>query len=146
MNMLFAILISAILVLTTALFHYEALRFVSLTTYRRETNQQRRQVLVAILWIFVIHIVEIAIFALGFWFADVVIDIGSFAGSRQMVFVDYFYFSAEAFSTLGLGDVYPIGPLRLLGSIEPINGLLLIGWSTSFTYYNMQRYWSFSEK
>jgi hypothetical protein len=36
---------------------------------------------------------------------------------------------------------YPIGNLRLLASIETINGLLLIGWSTSFTFLGMQRYW-----
>ena len=143
--MIFAIFISAVLVLATALFHYEALRLVSGVTVGAAVDQRRRRVLTVILWIFMIHLVEISAYAFGFWFSDVVVHIGSFTGNRSMELADYFYFSAEAFSTLGLGDVYPIGPLRLLGSIEPIDGLLLIGWSTTFTYYNMQRYWSLDD-
>lgn len=144
--MVLAILISATLVLSTALLHYEALRFVSHISYNQGADQQRRRVLWAILWIFSIHIVEISIYAFGYGFSDVVVHIGNFTGVRKMDVADYFFFSAEAFSTLGLGDIYPLGPLRLLASIEPIDGLLLIGWSTSFTYYNMQKYWSFPGK
>jgi len=104
----------------------------------------RRNVLIAILAIFLIHVVEIGLYALVYWFADRIFGIGGFAGARELGSFDYFYFSAETFTTLGLGDIYPIGPLRLIASIEPINGLLLLGWSTSFTFYEMQRYWSVS--
>jgi hypothetical protein len=34
-----------------------------------------------------------------------------------------------------------VGDLRLIASLEVLNGLLLIGWSTSFTYLSMLRYW-----
>jgi hypothetical protein len=139
--MFLAITISVLLVVVTTLFHYEALRLVSRGLRPLASAQSRRNVLIAILWIFVIHLVEIGIYAAAFWFADVVMEIGDFAGAREIGVFDYFYFSAEAFSTLGLGDIYPVGPLRLLASIEPINGLLLIGWSTSFTFLGMQRYW-----
>ena len=41
-----------------------------------------------------------------------------------------------------LGDcLQAVVSLRLLASIEPINGLMLLGWSASFTYYLMQRFW-----
>jgi hypothetical protein len=139
--MTLAITISLILVVVTVLVHYEGLRLVSRGFQSADSTQNRRKVLLAILWIFLIHIVEIGIYAFGFWFADIVVDIGRFVGARETKLSDYFYFSAEAFSTLGLGDIYPVGSLRLLASIEPINGLLLIGWSTSFTFLGMQRYW-----
>ena len=141
--MALAITISLTLVLLTVLIHYEGLRLVSHGLLASDATRNRRNVMLAIVWIFLVHIVEISIYAVGFWFADIVVNIGNFAGAHETVLLDYFYFSAEAFSTLGLGDIYPVGPLRLLASIEPINGLLLIGWSTSFTFLGMQRYWSF---
>jgi hypothetical protein len=32
--------------------------------------------------------------------------------------------------------------LRLLAGAEALNGLVLIGWSASFTYIAMERFWS----
>ncbi|MFL6662236.1 MAG: potassium channel family protein, partial [Rhizobacter sp.] len=52
------------------------------------------------------------------------------------------YFSAETYTSLGFGDITPVGPIRLLAGVEALNGLLLIGWSASFAYIAMERYWS----
>lgn len=52
------------------------------------------------------------------------------------------YFSAETYTSLGFGDLTPNGPVRLLAGVEALNGLLLIGWSASFTYLCMERFWS----
>ena len=52
------------------------------------------------------------------------------------------YFSAETYTSLGFGDLTPNGPVRLLAGVEALNGLLLIGWSASFTYISMERFWS----
>ena len=52
------------------------------------------------------------------------------------------YFSAETCTSLGSGDLTPNGPVRLLAGVEALNGLLLIGWSASFTYISMGRFWS----
>ena len=52
-----------------------------------------------------------------------------------------FYFSIETFTTQGVGDVYPVGPLRLVASLEPLAGLILIGWSGSFTFLAMGLDW-----
>jgi hypothetical protein len=46
-----------------------------------------------------------------------------------------------SYTTLGVGDVYPKGLLRILVGVEALNGFLLITWSASFTYLMMQRYW-----
>jgi hypothetical protein len=143
--MTLAVTLSLSLFFVTVLIHYEGLRLASRELRTFTSWQSRNKMLLIILWIFLIHIVEISIYAFTFWFADIFVDIGSFAGARETGMFDYFYFSAESFTTLGLGDIYPIGPVRLLASIEPLNGLILIGWSTSFTFLSMQRYW-FSDK
>jgi len=87
------------------------------------------------------HIFEIAIFAGGYWFADSILHVGNFAGIYVLHAADYFYFSAEAYTSLGVGNLYPVGNLRLLAGLETLNGLLLIGWSTSYTFLAMTRYW-----
>jgi hypothetical protein len=51
------------------------------------------------------------------------------------------YFSAETYTSLGFGDVVPFGPLRLVAGVEALNGLLLIAWSASFLYLEMERHW-----
>jgi hypothetical protein len=35
----------------------------------------------------------------------------------------------------------PSGSLRLLAGVEALNGLLLIGWSASYVYIAMERFW-----
>lgn len=140
MGLLYAIVTALVLVLGTTTLHYEGLWL----TYGRVRVMKltgRRKILAAMVIVFWIHLLEISLYALAFWFADRAIDIGGFAGVHIFEPLSYFYFSAETFTTLGLGDIYPTGPLRLLASVEPINGLMLLGWSASFTYYLMQRFW-----
>ena len=42
--------------------------------------------------------------------------------------------SAETYSSLGYGDIYPLGDIRLLASITPLIGILLLGWSGAFLF------------
>ncbi len=62
-------------------------------------------------------------------------------GAAVQGFAEALYFSAEAYTSLGLGDVTPYGSARLLAGVEALNGLLLIAWSASFLYLEMERYW-----
>jgi len=41
-----------------------------------------------------------------------------------------------------LGDIEPLGNIRFLAGIESLTGLVLITWTASFLYYEMQRYWT----
>lgn len=91
--------------------------------------------------IIVLHILEAALFAVGYWLGEAVLHLGHFVGVHALTPFFYFYFAAETFTTQSLGDVYPLGALRMLASIEPITGLILIGWSTSFTFMLMNNYW-----
>jgi hypothetical protein len=137
--MALSILIVAILLILTVLLHYEGLRILS-TNVPKIASGQREKLLLILFGVIIIHLIEITLYGVGYWFGDVVVDIGDFAG-RAVRFRDYVYFSAETYTTLGLGDIYPIGDLRLIASIESLNGILLLGWSASFTFIAMQKYW-----
>ena len=128
------------LVAATVLMHYEGLRLLSARVLR-DSGLRRSDMLVAIFGVIALHLLEIVVYGAGYWFADTTLGLGSFGGAREAGLIDYFHFSAETFTTLGLGDIYPLEGLRLLASVEAINGLLLIGWSTSFTFIAMQRLW-----
>jgi hypothetical protein len=58
--------------------------------------------------------------------------------------LDAVYLSTATFTTVGYGDLIPQGPLRLLLGIESLSGFLLVTWSASFTYLEMQRNWRVS--
>jgi Ion channel len=48
------------------------------------------------------------------------------------------YFSVEAFTTVGYGDVVLDENWRLLSSLESANGLLMFGWSTALVFAAVQ--------
>jgi len=78
-----------------------------------------------------------ALFALVSW-----LGAGILAGSAGGSLAGFLYFSAETYTSLGFGDLTPVGPVRLLAGTEALNGLLLIGWSASFAHLAMERYWN----
>lgn len=129
-----------LLVLATTLLHYEVLR--GLNAWLPVLRMPRRsKLVVVVLSAFVAHACEMAmyggvIYALGAWLAD-----GSLTGNVGFSLSTCIYFSAETYTSLGFGDITPVGPVRLLAGVEALNGLLLIGWSASFTYISMERFW-----
>ena len=45
------------------------------------------------------------------------------------------------YTTVGFGDLAPVGAVRFLSGTEALTGFVLITWSASFTYLEMERYW-----
>lgn len=132
------IFLTLALVVITIITHYRGLSLLHELTFARKATHVS---LVSLMFgVLVLHLIEITIYGVGFWFGDIVLDVGNFAG-RAVNYRDYFYFSAETYTTLGLGDIYPLGALRLIASVETLNGILMLGWSTSFSYLAMQRQW-----
>lgn len=85
------------------------------------------------------HILQVLIFAIGFQILYL-FDLGNLTSSTQSFF-DFIYFSFTTFSTLGYGDLNPLGHFRFLAGLEALLGFVLITWSASFLYYEMQKYW-----
>jgi hypothetical protein len=130
----------ALLVALTTVVHYEVLRglHVGLAAL---AIPARRKLLLVILGTFLAHAVEMALYGLAYYGLVAYLKAGSMAGPAGFSLSICIYFSAETYTSLGFGDITPVGPIRLLAGVEALNGLLLIGWSASFTYLAMERFW-----
>ena len=110
--------ITAVLTAVVVLVHYEGLKLLAL------------------------HVAEIWCYGIGYYWMEQQPDMGFVHGPHGIgSLFDAIYFSATIYTTLGLGDLSPVGPIRLLTGMESVTGLLLITWSASFTYLEMSRVW-----
>jgi hypothetical protein len=133
----------SLLLLSTTI-HYEALRLLS-GILPRIRIAPRSKLIAVLLTTFAAHALEMLLYALSYYLIIHRLDLGTllvdYAGGGRPSMSLCFYFSAETFTSLGYGDIRPSGPLRLLAGAEALNGLLLIGWSASFAYISMERFW-----
>ena len=130
-----------LLVVLTTVVHYEVLRGLTLGLPAIHIPP-RVKLIVVILVAFAAHAVEVFMYAVGFYVLGGHFDGGTLGGTSATSLKVCIYFSAETYTSLGYGDVLPSGPLRLLAGVEALNGLLLIGWSASYTYIAMERFWN----
>jgi len=138
--MLAATIASVILVGTTMLIHYEILRTAS-KLLPAVPVPLRMRVIFVVFAAFLAHTIEVWLYALAYYAFTAVLGFGSFGGLMSGDWQDYVYFSAATYTSLGMGDVFPIGPVRLVTGVEALNGLVMIGWSASFTYLTMEKFW-----
>lgn len=139
MATVYALLISLVLILLTVFIHYEVLT-TSWPIHKGGMATVRTHMLRLLAGIFAAHVIEIVLYAVAFYLMHGHLGLGTIAGATGEGLMDYFYFSITSYTTLGFGDVYPSGPIRIVVGIEALNGLVLIGWSTSYTYLAMQRF------
>lgn len=138
--MFLGILVSILLVLITIGIHFEFLRNMPRIAESFGVRPRLR-VLILMVGAFAAHTLEIYMFALGYRLLDAVYPSQLFDGVFNGQFSDYVYFSAAAYTSLGVGDIWPLGPVRLISGTEALTGLIMIAWTASFTYLMMGRYW-----
>lgn len=138
---LYASLISLVLVLCTVAMHYWVL--AGLSHWFKKNRHVRGEIFIAVLVMFVAHALEISLYGWVYFLLDTHNDAMNLGGFVEGSALDHLYFSAACYTSLGLGDLYPTGTLRLLAGIEALNGLVLITWSASFAFLVMQRRWKF---
>jgi hypothetical protein len=121
--------------------HYEVLRNC-IRLLPAIAHRRRRRVVFLILVIMITHVAEIWIFGLAYYLLMQFDGFGVVSGAAaiQDVF-DYVYFSAMVYTTVGFGDLFPDGPIRFMTGVEAVTGLVMITWSASFTFLEMQRDW-----
>ena len=120
--------------------HYEMLRGC-IRFLPRVAHRRRRRVLLLILVIMLTHVAEIWLFALGHYFLVRIEGLGELTGISLSSLADYAYYSGMVYTTVGFGDIVPHGPIRFMSSMEALTGLVMITWSASFTFLEMQRDW-----
>ncbi len=132
--------LSAFMICLTTTIHYEYLRLVCVII-ERVRARPRWLINVVVISQFIAHTITVWAYGILYWLLAEYTDFPTLSGENQHDFLTYIYFSASTYSSLGFGDVYPTGALRMISGVEVLNGLLLIGWSVTFTYLTMQRFW-----
>ena len=105
--------------------------------------QPRLRILVVIYGAFLAHTLEVWLFGLTYYVLATYLNVGTFTASspHPMDLFDFVYFSVVVYTSVGFGDIYPIGHMRLIAGVEALTGLLMIGWTASFTYLMMEKLW-----
>lgn len=133
-----AFLVTALVVVI----HYEGVHWLARRYAGRTPRRDRGAMLRIIFTLLALHIVEIWCYGLAYWGLTRVPGAGFVHGEHGTdTLFDAVYLSAITFSTVGFGDLAPVGAIRLVSGLESLTGLLLITWSASFTYLEMSRLW-----
>jgi hypothetical protein len=80
-------------------------------------------------WLIVLHLSEIAVWALFYWWQKCLPDAES-----------SFYFSGVTYTTVGYGDLVLPQEWRLLGPVEGLTGILMCGLSTGLFFAIVSRF------
>ncbi len=138
--MFVAFLFNVFIVFLVVIIHYECL--YKLTFYLPKlTVKHRLRIAFGLLGALAAHVAEVCLFAISYYFMHHGEGWGKLTGNFNGSLLDTIYFSFTTYTTLGFGDIEPIGKLRFLVGIEALVGLMLITWTASFLYLEMQRYW-----
>jgi hypothetical protein len=85
--------------------------------------------LIRVAWLLIVlHLVEIAVWALFFWWQECLPDAES-----------SFYFSGVTYATLGYGDLLLPKEWRMFGPLEALTGTLMCGLSIAFFFAVLSR-------
>lgn len=134
-------LINIMLVAVAVGIHYEMLYQASRMIHRW-CRHHRQRILIGVFIALGAHTLEVWLFAFGYWLMHHQGGLGQLIGNFDGSLLDATYFSFTSYTTLGLGDIEPTGLLRHTVGLEALTGLVLITWTASFLFVEMQRYWN----
>lgn len=138
--MILATFIYSLVVALAVLIHFEVLS--GLTRWLPKLPVQRRvSVLFGVFGALVAHVAEVWLFGIAYYLMLKTDYFGELTGNFGNSLLDCVYFSFTCYSSLGFGDINPFGLMRFLTGLEALTGLLLIAWTASFMYIEMQKFW-----
>ena len=143
MLLLVTSIINSLIALFVIVLHYEVLYKLNHIMSVIKHIHARYKVLIAVGVIFIAHIIEIWVFAIAYYLMLKFPNLGKIIGtaSEHGSLLDSAYLSFVTFTTVGYGDIVVDGYLRYLTGVEALTGLILITWSASFLFIEMQKYW-----
>lgn len=136
-----AFVVTLITSVMAVMLHYESFILFGRIVKKFEFAHRRRMLLL-IFGLLTVHILAIWGFGISSWWLVEVHRVGVIAGYESMSFLDYIFMSAVTYTTLGYGDMIPLGPIRFLYGSQGLVGFVLITWSASFAFLEMQRNWN----
>jgi len=135
-----SLIINTLLTTAVVVIHYEILRLLSSLIPKLEIKHRLR-VVIGVFGTICAHIVEVWLFGLAFFLMLKHGGFGHLEGNFDGSLIDCVYFSFTNYTTLGYGDIEPLGNIRFAAGIEAITGLSLITWSASFMFMEMTQFW-----
>jgi hypothetical protein len=135
------VMTTLLLVVASILLHYVGLDRTWAWLDHRRSARRHRRVLYGLLSALMLHICQIWLFGIGYWLLAMWPETGHVVGAQPLALFDAVYLSAACFTTVGFGDLSPTGALRFMSGTESLIGFMLITWSASFTFLEMDRYW-----
>lgn len=151
LNFICISLISMLAITATWLITYEILRIVWIILPKLTLHPRLRVMLIGIP-IYLIHIINIWLYAFAYFFVENYTSLGKIIGDKRVYgvhyesFLDCLHFSTATYSSLGLGDLVPVADIRMLVGAEVLNGLVIIGWTVTFTYLTMEKFWQLHKR
>lgn len=133
-------LINTLVVVVVVIIHYECLMRLNEWLPKLKAWSRFRMV-VGVFGALMAHAVEVWCFALAYYLMARSGNWGSLQGNFDGSFMDCVYFSFTTYTTIGFGDISPIGDLKYLTGLQALTGLVLISWTASFLFVEMQKYW-----
>jgi hypothetical protein len=137
---LVVVITTFIAVVIAVLLHYESLWLIS-RQIEQSHKPHRQRILGMAFGVLLTHVAEIWLFGMTGWWLTELNDIGALRGYDSFNLLDYIFFSAVTYTTVGYGDIYATGPVRFLYGTLALTGFVLITWSASFTFIEMQKHW-----
>ncbi len=136
--MVFNLIIGLIIIGINVLIHAYGTRFWILRIHRRHPNFSSYPLDNKSLWIviftasflIILSFLEAFIWGVTYYILP---DVTEFADLEKSV-----YFSIVTYTTLGYGDITISTTNRLLSGFEAMNGILLLGWSTTIMFSIIQ--------
>tara|TARA_R110002072_G_scaffold199743_3_gene357486 strand:- start:23890 stop:24315 length:426 start_codon:yes stop_codon:yes gene_type:complete len=139
--MVIVFIVNILVIALAVIIHYEFLYRITVLMPRLKIRHRFRIVLGVFLAL-TAHAAEVWVFAISFYLMNKSQNWGTLEGNFDGSLWDCAYFSFTTFTTLGFGDIQPMGDLRFLTGLESLTGLVLITWTASFLYLEMTRYWN----
>jgi hypothetical protein len=115
----------------------------ALAVHGRASSWPRIAVASTVLVVIALHFLEIGLYA---WLIDILLNTGRYGGlegaGENPDSLTVFYFAAVAYTTLGFGDIVPVGAMRLISTVLPLTGMILVAFSASVIILVVQRSWA----
>ncbi len=124
---------------------YEILRYIW-GILPKLTWPPRARIFAVVVGVFTGHIINIWLFGV-IYYTIIKLGYGNLTGTaieRGEYALDIFgciYFSSVTYTTVGFGDITAEAGLRMIASVEALTGFILVGWTISFTYLAMEKFW-----
>ena len=104
---------TGVTVLICVLLHYESFALLTRGLSRMHLHVRRLRILLLIYALIALHVAEIWLFGIAYQALALQGDFGSSVSAASGL-LDFVYFSATVYTTLGFGDLVPTGAVRFL--------------------------------